>query len=251
MNRIGMGQVLRNAFSVLFKNFGIAMVIAVILGGVGWAIGDLIGAAVVEWAQPRTGQQRLIYSQIPQTIWLTLWGCLVGSWAAPASIYLWVQHETGRPASLYDAVNYGLNRYSRVVKPHSLALFIIQLGVVVIVPGILFGLQYAFVDAIATLDQKEKDALARSRKLTAGRRGTLFRTFAVFVLWWGPTQAGGMLALQEMGTLAVALAGVIDALVLIALDLCMVQYYLDLFRKRGGETPRANPAGEVPAASPS
>ncbi|MFN7147411.1 MAG: hypothetical protein ACK4YP_26835 [Myxococcota bacterium] len=248
MNRIGMGQVLRNAFGVLFRNFGIALFIAVIFGGLGWAIAERAGAAVVEWARPPTGQQQLVYSEITKTIVLTIWGCIVGAWAAPASIYLWVQHEKGRSTSLYEAVNYGLNRFSRVLGPHARALFIIQLGIIVIVPGILFGLQYAFVDAIATLDTQEKNPVQRSRKLTSGRRGTLFRTFAVFLVWWAPMQLGGFLSLQEYGTPAVALAGVIDALVLIVLDLCMVQYYLDLFRK-----PASQPVSpdQVPAATPS
>lgn len=234
MNRIGIGKVLANAFGVLFRNFGIALVLASVLGGVGWILADLAGSAVVDWAQPTTGQQRLIYSEIPKSIVLTLWGCLVGAWVAPATLYLWVQHEKGRPTSLYEAVNYGLNRYSRVVGPHARALFVVQLGMVVIVPGILFGLQYAFVDAIATLDAAEKQPLKRSSRLTSSRRGTLFRTFAVFLPWWAPMQAGGFIALQDYGMLVVAAAGVIDALVIIVLDLCMVQFYLDMFRKPAG-----------------
>lgn len=237
MNRIGIGQVLKNAFGVLFRNLGTAMFIAVILGGFGWILADFVGSAVVEWAQPQTGQQRLVYSEIPKTIVLTIWGCIVGAWAAPATLYLWVQHEKGRSTSLYDAVNYGLNRYRRVLGPHARALFVVQLGLVVIVPGILFGLQYAFVDAIATLDTQEKDPLRRSSRLTSSRRGTLFRTFALFLLWWLPMQAGGFIALQEYGIVAVAVAGVIDALVLIVLDLCMVQFYLDLFRKPAAGAP--------------
>jgi hypothetical protein len=125
------------------------------------------------------------------------------------------------------------------------ALVIVQLGLIVIVPGILFGLQYAFVDAIATLDQVEKDPLARSRKLTSGRRGTLFRTFAVFLVWWIPFQLAGVYYLQGVGTWALAAGGVIDHLVLLTLDLCMVQYYLDLFRKP--TTQAAEPVAPAPA----
>ncbi|MDP2315999.1 MAG: hypothetical protein Q8P41_24090 [Pseudomonadota bacterium] len=237
MNRIGIAQVLRNAFLVLFRNLGIVLVIAVIYGGLGWAIAEVIGSMALDYWRPTTGQQAMVVSQVAQTIWLTIWGCIVGSWAAPATLYLWVQHEKKRPTTLYEAVNFGLNRFPRVIKAHARALFIVQLGIIVIVPGILFGLQYAFVDAIATLDTQERDPLARSRKLTAGRRGTLFRTFAVFLVWWAPTQLGGFFWLQGIGPWALALGGVVDALVLIAIDLCMVQYYLDLFRK-----PAAAPA---------
>lgn len=247
MNRIGIGTVLKNAFGVTLRNLGTVLFIALILGGLGWFLADFVGSLVVEYAKPTTGQQKLLYSEIPKTIVLTIWGCLVGSWAAPATLYLWVQQEKGRPTSLYEAVNYGLNRYKRVLGPHSRALFIVQLGLVVIVPGILFGLQYAFVDAIATLDTEEKDPLGRSRRLTAARRGTIFRTFAVFLVWWAPMQLGGFIALQEYGVLPVLAAGVLDALVLIVLDLCMVQYYLDLFRKPAAQA-SAPDAGAV--ASP-
>jgi hypothetical protein len=231
MNRIGISQVLGNAFTVLFRNLGIALFIAGIVGGVGWALADVVSAWAMAWWHPTTSQQAMIVSQVSQTIAVTIWECTVGAWGAAASIYLWVQHERNRPTNLYEAVNYGLNRLPQVLWAHARAVFIIQLGIIVVVPGILFGLQYAFVDAIATLDSQEADPLARSRKLTSGRRGTLFRTFAVFLIWWAPAQLGGLFWLQGQGTWALALGGVIDALVLVILDLCMVQYYLDLFRK--------------------
>jgi hypothetical protein len=245
MNRIGIGTVLSNAFGVLFRNFGIVLLLAIISGGLGAIFADWAGGLAIDYWHPTSSQQTLVVSQIAQTIAITIWGCIVGSWSAPASLYLWVQHEKKKPTNLYEAINFGLNRFSRVVGAHSRAVFIIQLGMFVIVPGILFGLQYAFVDAIATLDTQERDPLARSRKLTSGRRGTLFRTFAIFLVWWVPAQLGGQMWLQGVGLWAVALGGVIDGLVLIAIDLCMVQFYLDLFRKPQSELPPA-PAISAP-----
>jgi hypothetical protein len=242
MKRIGIFAVLGNALQVTFRNLGIVLLIAVVSGTLGWLLADFLAGIALDAIQTNTSQQRLIVSELSKTFALTVWGCVVGAWAAPATLYLWVQHEKGRPTSVYEAVNYGLNRFSRVLGPHARALFIIQLGLIVIVPGILFGLQYAFVDAIATLDTQEKDPIARSRKLTAGRRGTIFRTFLFFLVWWVPMQLGGLWWLQGQGTLALALGGAFDGLVLIVIDLCMVQFYLDLFRK-----PAA--ASEVPAAT--
>lgn len=241
MKRIGIFAVLGNALQVTFKNLGIVLLIATISGALGWLLADFLAELMLGFIRTNTSQQRLIVSELSKTVALTVWGCLAGAWAAPATLYLWVQQEKGRPTSLYEAVNYGLNRFPRVLGPHSRALFIIQLGLIVIVPGILFGLQYAFVDAIATLDTAEKDPLARSRKLTAGRRGTLFRTFLFFLVWWVPMQLGGIWWIQAKGPLALALGGVVDGLILIIIDLCMVQFYLDLFRK-----PTA-PAEPVPA----
>jgi hypothetical protein len=187
--------------------------------------------AYAPYAQAAQGRGALLMSQLPQLVVLTIWGCFVGAFAAAAGLYMWVQHEKGLPSTVYGGLNYGLNRFKRVLGPHARAFFIVQLGNVVIVPGILFGLQYAFVDAIATLDQAEPDPLARSRKLTAGRRGTLFRTFALFLVWWLPFQLVITFYLQGMGALELAIGGTIDHLVLLLVDLCMVQYYLDLFRK--------------------
>ncbi len=243
MNRLGIGTVLRNAFSVLFENFGIALLIAVLCGGLGAAF----MTKGVEWAVYLSGvhdKQELLYvTQFGQLILLTIWGCIVGAWAAPAGIYLWVQREKGQVATAYDAVNFGLNRFGRVFSAHARAFLVIQLGMIVIVPGILFGLQYAFVDAIATLDTKEAHPLARSRRLTAGRRGTLFRTLAVFMVWWVPYQLMVVYMMQGAGVWAQVLGGTVDHLVLLTIELCMVQYYLDLFRNR------APAAGAVPATT--
>ena len=241
MKRLGIGTVLKNAFSVLFQNFGIALLIAVLCGGLGAAF----MTKGVEWAVYYSGvhdkQQLLYVTQFGQLILLTIWGCIVGAWAAPAGIYLWVQREKGQVATAYDAVNYGLNRFGRVLSAHARAFLVIQIGMIVIVPGILFGLQYAFVDAIATLDTKEDSPLSRSRRLTSGRRGTIFRTFLVFTVWWLPFQLMGIYVMQGAPVLAQVLGGTIDHLVLLVIDLCMVQYYLDLFRNR---TPDAAPRSE-------
>ena len=98
------------------------------------------------------------------------------------------------------------------------------------------------------LDQAEKDPLARSRKLTAGRRGTLFRTFAFFLIWWLPFQLLITFQLQGMGPLELAVGGTIDHLVLLLIDLCMVQYYLDLFRKPAEK--RTAAPSEAPSEAP-
>lgn len=231
MKRLGTLTVLSNAFRVLFQNFGIALFLAVIVGGLGWALGELVAEKMLQIYHPPPGQKAMVISQLSTGITQLVWHCTVGAWGAPAAIYLWVQKEKGERATLYEAINYGLNRMGRVIKPHAQSFFVIWVGAMVIVLAPLFGVQYAFVDAIATLDAKEKDPLARSRRLTAGRRGTIFRTFAPFALWWGPMMIVGAFQIQNWGLPAIAAAGVVDYLVLIVLDLAMVQIFLDLFRK--------------------
>lgn len=243
---------LKNALSVFFANFHIAAVIGLVCGGAGFAVTHWAGDAVAT-SSGFTGQSLLVVSTLAQTVFLCLWAAVVGSWAAPAQIYLWVQREKNQPATLSGAINYGLNRLGRVMKPHFMAYSLVMLGTVVIVPGIIFGLQYAFVDAIATLDPLEKHPLARSARLTSARRGSIFRTMLVFALiWWLPNQLALVFLVPSMATWANVALGTVDHWVLILVDLCMVQYYLAMFRKPAEAAPAPAVASENPwsATSP-
>ncbi len=75
--------------------------------------------------------------------------------------------------ALWLAHDLSLSRYSRVFFPHFVAWLSITLGMIIIVPGVLFLLQYAFVDAVACMEE-EKSPLPRSKGLTRGRRKSLF-----------------------------------------------------------------------------
>lgn len=107
---------------------------------------------------------------------------------------------------LYDALNFALNRYGRMFVPHAIAQISIQLGMIVLLPGILFFLQYAFVDPVASLE-KEKWPLSRSKKLTRGRRRALFLLLLpylvasqvwIFVDLWALEQGGWVPLASEM-----------------------------------------------------
>lgn len=228
---------LKNALSVFFANFHIVAVIGLVCGGAGFAVTHWAGDEVAR-ASGFSGQSLLVVSTLAQTVFLCMWAAVIGSWAAPAQLYLWVQREKGQPATLSGAINYGLNRLGRVMGPHFAAYSLVMLGTVVIVPGIIFGLQYAFVDAIATLDPLEKRPLNRSARLTSARRGSIFRTMLIFALvWWLPNQLALVFLVPSMATWANVALGTIDHWVLILVDLCMVQYYLDMFRKPAESTP--------------
>ncbi len=250
MSQIGVRSVLKNAFEVFFQNFGIVLFIAVVTGGVGSAVSTVAATAFAD-AVDMKGQQLLVVTQLFSVLVLTVWSGFVGSWAAPAQIYLWVQREKGKPASLYEAINFGLNRFRRVFAAHFKAYAIIAAGNIVIVPGVLFGLMFAFVDAIATLDVQEQSPLARSQRLTSGRRGTIFRTMAVFLVWWIPYQLLIVFLAQSTNLLYASLSGIVDHMVLILIDLCMVQIYLDLFRKKHApvEPPPVEQAGTADPAA--
>jgi hypothetical protein len=240
MQPISISAVIRNASAVLMNNLLIALFISMIAGGLGFMVTDAVSAAVA----PRfglAGQALLVASTLFQSFLLCLWAGSVGAWAAPAQLYLWVQREKQQVATLVGAMNYGLNRVSRVAWPHFLAYSLVVLGNIVIVPGIIFGLMFAFVDGIATLDPQEKRVLARSSRLTSSRRGSIFRVMLVaFIGWWLWFQLGLVFFVPTMPMWAKFGVGTFDHLVLVWIDLCMVQFYLDMFRK----------APAAPAAAP-
>lgn len=250
-DRVPVTRVLSNAFKVFFDNFHIAIAIAAITGGAGFVLTDSVGLTLVDQLQITDAKMQLIASTFIQTGLLCVWAGLVGAWAAPAQIYLWVQRAKGQPATLSGAVNYGLNRWSRVAVPHFLAYLAIALGNIIIVPGIIFGLQYAFVDAIATLDQVEKAPLNRSGRLTGIRRHAILGTMTVFLLgWWLWFQLGLVFFLPSLPIWGKFALGTVDHVVLLLVDLCMVQLYLDLFRKGPVEKPASVPAVAPAAALP-
>ena len=264
MPRTGLFAALGNAFQVVFQNLFTVLVLSLVAGGLGTAFSDFMASLAVKLVAPERGRPELLVSELTRTAADLGWGATVGALTAACTLYLWVQRERGQATSFYDALNFGLNRWGRMWKAHGRALLAVQLGMLVIVPGILFGLQYAFVDAIATLDAKEPNPGERSRKLTARRRGLIFSTFAIFGLWWIPYQGllmfmiqdpsaflGGQLGLAPdtvswLGPLLMPAAGVVNGLVLVLIDLCMVQYYLDLFRKPAN----AGAEGASPSATP-
>ena len=186
---------------------------------------------------------------LADAVWMGLYGAV----AASATIYLWVQRERQRSASLYDAVNYALSRWKRVVGPHFRSVLMVMIGSQVLVPGVLFGMQRAFVDAIATIDDRETDPAARSKRLTASRRGLVLQTFAVSALWWVPYAFVGTFLLMDpvasltpyvgavnattLAPFVAPLTYVVTFFVLAVMDLCMVQYYLDMFRKTAPPVP--------------
>ncbi len=248
--RVPVPTVVANAFRVFFENLHIVLVISALTGGIGFVVTDALGIGLVDGMTIADQKMQLIASTFLQTGLLCLWAGLVGAWAAPAQIYLWVQREKKLPATLAGAINFGLNRWSRVAGPHFRAYLAIALGNVIIVPGIIFGLQFAFVDAIASLDAVEKAPLARSARLTSSRRRAVMGTMLVFLLgWWLWFQLGLVFFLPSLPIWGKFLLGTVDHAVLVLVDLCMVQLYLDMFRKSAAPAPTAPENAELSSSS--
>ena len=62
-----------------------------------------------------------------------------------------------------------------------IAQLCIQIGMVVVIPGVLFMMQYAFVDPVTCIE-KNAGPLTRSRKLTRALRGSLLAFIIPFML---------------------------------------------------------------------
>lgn len=247
--RISLSAAVQNATRVFFQNLGIVLFIAVLTGGVGALIADGVTGMVFDYIQAhyaatdpiRQGQMMLVAAQLVALVAMTVWGGVVGAWAAPATIYLWVQEYNKKTSTLAGAINYGIDRFPQVLGPHFKAYAAVMLGQVIILPTIVFGLQYAFVDAIATLNRDEPKPLYRSGRLTLGRRGQIFRTFCLGLLWWLPWQVFGTFYAQDAGWYVMFAGGVVDYAVLVFFDLVMVQYYLSLYQKADA-APAVTPA---------
>jgi hypothetical protein len=79
------------------------------------------------------------------------------------------------------AINFALKRYGAVFVPYLLAMLSIQIGMIIIIPGVMFMMQYAYVDAVATLE-KEAHVLSRSKLLTKSRRQSLIILILPYIL---------------------------------------------------------------------
>ena len=176
----------------------------------------------------------MLYSELSKLAIGMLWGCLAFPLIDAASIYTWRRLATGQPCSPKAALNWSIGRYGRMFGPHAKACLTISLGMVIIVPGILFGLQYAFVDAIAATDDKSQSPLKRSQKLTRGRRGRIMWTWLPYALWYLPAylvfvyqaEAGFTMGGVEVSPhVAVLLFGTLDVLLLAVMEMAMFGLY--------------------------
>ena len=155
------------------------------------------------------------------------WLCAAGALVAAATIGTFMLHQQGRPCSLGDALSYGFAHWRRLIGPYTAAALIIWVGSIVIVPGVLYTLLYAFVAPVAVLDSGVRDVLRRSTKLTRGRRGRIFRTYMLFVPWWGWYATVGALLLEGQHWAIRYLCAVGDELVGFAIGFALLQLYLE------------------------
>lgn len=146
----------------------------------------------VAFAMVSSGQASGMQPFIPalcQLAWVLVWASFGGAAAA----IVWVR--AGDAASRGEPVDAGQilaevpRRTLEIAAPHGARIQIVSIGFQVILPGIFYALQYAFVDMVAVLDP-QRSALRRSGQLTWGMRGRLFRMFLIYWLVTGFASLG-------------------------------------------------------------
>jgi len=189
------------------------------------SVADLLGQDYNPYS-PITSQTVLIYGYVLSQPFYLLWGCLAYPLLDAMSIYCWRKNGRGELPGLSGAVNFALGRYRKMVGPHAAAFITITLGMIIIVPGVLFGLQYAFVDAITATDDRSQAPLKRSQKLTAGRRGRIALSWIPYALWYVPYQIIFLQEAWQAPTMWQAIAwGVLDMALLAVMEMAMYGFY--------------------------
>lgn len=180
----GVMSALGMATRVFMDNLAPLLLMSAVVGGLGAALASTAGSEMNHyWMQTHptnNPQVKLMSSELPNSLVILMWGCTAGAFASAFSLYFWVRHEKKEAGNLYDAVNFALARLPRVLPAHAKAFSLIWLGNIVVIPGIWFALQYAFVDAIATLDEREKDPLSRF----SGSPPTVVARSSVLLRYW-------------------------------------------------------------------
>jgi len=221
--------ILKTAVSRSLKGLGVLIPLTILVGGVGrlmmWQAGLFSVEAFVEPAQRLNPQVTMFASEIAKLVVQMFWGVLLFPIIDAASIYVWREVGKGKSAGFGSAMNWALVRYKRMFVPHAAAFLTITLGMTVLVPGVLFGLMYAFTDAIAATDPKAKRPVARSEKLTRGRRRRIALTWLPYALWGLPSSLLAVYYVEGLGWWAVALMGCIDMFLLQIMEMAMYGLY--------------------------
>ncbi len=217
-------NVLRRSFGAVFSNLGTVLAFTLFAGTV-VGLADLV---LYEWIQEQATHSS---AQVQQSAFIKVmfawWGVMLvfevflGPIMSAAAVFIGRNHSQGQKSGLYKTLNFGLNRYKRVFKWHAAAWLSIQVGMLVLVPGILFMLQYAFVDSIVCLEN-ERWPLARSKKLTRGRRRRIFVVSLIVLIF---SQAAGFAELDAINRGIPWLIGLMTVMYLLSF-LVQVAFYM-------------------------
>jgi hypothetical protein len=196
------------------------------VGGVGHLLMWKLGPIAVPWRSSQD-QWNLFLLTLGESLVGLVWAMATYPLIWAAAIFCWQARDRGETTSFGAAWAFARARYRRMFRPHAKAYFAIFLGMLVVVPGIVYGLWFAFADPITATDDRSKEPLSRSRKLTQGRRGRLLRSWLPYAIWISPLMflPGFVQKLEGMGALVVVSWGVIDIFLLTVMKMSMFSFY--------------------------
>jgi hypothetical protein len=223
------------AFGVFFRALDVLLVVALIVVVPTTALREFLTDLVMRWMGlwlPAHGvaldpQQGPILAMTVAEVFMLPWVCITGAFAAAAILHVYLRHVSGKRAEIGDTLSEALFNWRRLIVPFTLATLIIWVGSIVVIPGILYTLLYAFVVPVAILDPGVKHVLRRSTRLTRGRRGRIFRTYVAFVWWWGWYATFGALMLHGQPWWKLYTANLADELVGFVISFALIGLYLE------------------------
>jgi hypothetical protein len=183
----GLLHVLLKAAKRTFKHLPALMPLLLVIGALGGVLSWKISPHLQPWhPDPANQQMVMVANQLGHLIFGLIWIAFTYPLLNAAAIFCWKAENEGRTPNALEAYAFAKSRYRRMFGPHLKAVLMIQVGLLVVVPGILYGLWYAFVDPITATDDTSTNPLDRSRKLTQGRRGLILRAWLPYVVWMIP-----------------------------------------------------------------
>ncbi len=229
-------KVVGRATMVTSNNLLILLPFLVLVGGLGSVLAWWTGSVALDHlVKPNAGQQtQLLVSELTKLFLLTVWGVLTAPLLDAVSIYAWRNRDGER--SFSGAINYMLNRFRRMFGPHAVSFTAVSLGMSVIIPGIMFGLWWAWVDAITATRERTLDPILRSlnrdpdsrsplqwsRVLSRGHRGRILRAWLPYAFWYVPAAMYLVYQAEGSGLVAVLIFGSFNMFLLTIMEMAMV-----------------------------
>ena len=164
----------RKALGTLGRHFGAVVLISAALALVRAPLDHYLYGSLVGFGQPLQADDGKMFSYVLADAGLLLaLEVILGPILAAAAVYFTKRDHAGKPSTLSGALTFAGRSYRHLILPHILATLSIQLGLVVLIPGLLFYALYAFVWPVACLERGGW-ALDRSKALTYGRRSAIY-----------------------------------------------------------------------------
>lgn len=193
--QLSLGSLLSQSFAVYLRN----LIPFLLLGTV----------VFVPWIALRYfGAQAERANQVPINLLATLLQMLLAQLLTGALTYGVVQQLRGQRAGVGALLSHGVSSFFRVLGTGLLSGLVIGLGMLLIVPGLIFAVRYYVAVPVAVMEgHAGTEAMGRSKSLVAGSGWVVFGAFLVVALIAAVLGGvvGAVLAFQPDGSLEKAM----------------------------------------------